>query len=291
MDMYKQEFIQALAFLKEYLDQIIITGGWLPLIYRDYVVEGQTRPSLMTNDIDIVVPDKLEPRGEKTLDKLLIDSGFVRRHASLDTQTAVSYEKRVGELDIQIEFLANLKASGSDVVVEAQAGLHAQALRYISILRDNAMEIEMHDSVPSCGTALTIKVPRPGAYIFQKGLTFARRRHEEKKAKDLYYIFDVLTLDEPLSRRISDEILQIRSKYPAKWFARFLAQLEGQFADEASAGPAYVSRQRPLGAFPDLNEPQFRMYVTSVFHGFLADLLRNMSSAARRRGFRTGSID
>ena len=60
--------------------------------------------------------------------------------------------------------------------------------------------------------------------------------------------------------------------YPAKWFARFLAQLERQFADEASEGPVYVSRQRPLGAFPDLNEPQFRMYVASVFHKFLAEL-------------------
>jgi hypothetical protein len=39
---------------------------------------------------------------------------------------------------------------------------------------------------------LIVQVPSPAAYIFQKGLSFTRRRDKQKAPKDLYYIFDIL---------------------------------------------------------------------------------------------------
>ena len=39
---------------------------------------------------------------------------------------------------------------------------------------------------------LEVLVPTPAAFIFNKGLVFRRRNNHLKKAKDLYYIFDIL---------------------------------------------------------------------------------------------------
>lgn len=82
--------------------------------------------------------------------------------------------------------------SREDPVIEVQKGLHAEVLRYIIISLDNVMALTVDDLADAGLQPLEVNVPTPAAYIFHKGLVFQRRKNRNKKAKDLYYIFDIL---------------------------------------------------------------------------------------------------
>jgi len=239
------------------------------LIYYHYLLSRKDRVSLRTKDIDIIVPEKLEMRGIRSVDKILQESGFEVRYKSRNRVPAVSYEGKIGGFDVEIEFLTHLKGSGNERVIKVQPDLHAQSLRYISVLLENAIEVTIDDCLVGKKSVMKIRVPSPGAYVFQKGLTFSRRINEIKKSKDLYYIFDVISQDPEWTKSIRDEISGFKSKYPLKWTRRFVKNLRDNFQDVNSKGVSRVLSQRPGDAFPDLNDDQFKQYVLGIFRDFI----------------------
>ena len=121
---------------------------------------------------------------------------------------------------------------------------------------------------------LRVKVPSPEAYIFHKGLIFERRKDRQKKAKDLYYIFDILANCPEIKERIIDGLKGFEKEYP--WFSRFIKNLKKNFSDLTADGIAMVSIQRPSGAFPKLTNRQFRQYVLGIFKEFIEELAPNI---------------
>ena len=269
MNYFKKEFFQILVILKEYLSDIVIAGGWAPLIYYHYFLSDKERMPLRTKDIDIVIPGMLEIRGNNPIDELLAEAGFKVRFKSLHVIPAVSYEGKIGDFEVEIEFLTHQKGAGEEQVVKVQDGLQAQSLRYISILLENAVEAIIDDFLFDDGEKLMIRVPSPGSYVFQKGLTFSRRTIEVKKSKDLYYIFDVLSQDLGWTESIASEFTRFKANYPLKWIRRFVRDIKENFQDINSKGVSRVMSQRPDGRLPHLNDDQFRQYVLGVFQDFI----------------------
>jgi hypothetical protein len=91
MKSFKKEFFMTLGIVREYLPDIVIVGGWVPLIYYHYLLSDKTKMPLMTRDIDIVIPELLEVKGNKSLDKLLVDAGFHIKFTSMREVPSVSY--------------------------------------------------------------------------------------------------------------------------------------------------------------------------------------------------------
>ena len=58
--------LKTLAVLKPYMEEIVIVGGWVPVLYRRYGHVPSRHPSVRTMDIDVVVPRHLEARGRPT---------------------------------------------------------------------------------------------------------------------------------------------------------------------------------------------------------------------------------
>jgi len=120
------------------------------------------------------------------------------------------------------------------------------------------------------GSPLIVQVPRPAAYIFQKGLSFPLRRDKQKASKDLYYIFDILA-------RISEYIVKsgnfeaLSGEHPA-WFKQFKSNLSTQFETPNAEGPLRVVEQRPADAFSDLNDDQLRYFAHGVMEKFIYKL-------------------
>jgi hypothetical protein len=114
-------------------------------------------------------------------------------------------------------------------------------------------------------------VPSPEAYIFHKGLVFERRRDKQKKAKDLYYIFDILVNCPELRERIIQGLIGFRKNYPS-WFSRFIKNLRKNFSDMTADGVFMISSQRPVGAFSRLVDEQFRQYVLGTFQEFMEEI-------------------
>lgn len=269
-DDFKKGFLKTLAILREYLPQVVIGGGWAPLVYYHYLLGKKEIEPIRTRDIDLFVPERVQKVGSQTIDQLLTQAGFQIVFKSHDTPPAVSYEAMIDDTEVEIEFLTHQKGLKEDVTIEVQRGLKAQALRFAAISIENAIEVEIDDfPVDDKMSCLKVRVPSPGAYIFHKGLVFVRRQREEKKAKDLYYIFDILANCPELEEGILTELSRLKTTYPGSWLRTFFKNLEGIFAEVSSEGVRLVLSQRPAEALRDLNDEQFRQYVCGIFQRFL----------------------
>lgn len=209
---------------------------------------------------------------------MLVEAGFKAVFKSRDIPSVIHYEGNIDNIDVEIEFLADQTGSNSEIVLEVQKGLHAEALRFISILIENVTEVAIDDPL-SVGHPfpLSVKVPTPAAYIFHKGLVFTRRKDPEKKAKDLYYIFDIITGCNQIMPAIMDDFTRLSKKYPA-WFKKFIGNLTLYFETISSDGVLWLTEQRPSFAFEDLNMEQFKQFVHAMFNGILEDLDKQLRS-------------
>ena len=269
-DGFKEGFFRTLWILRGYLPELVIGGGWAPLIYHHYLIGDKSSEPIRTKDIDILVPEELPVIGDKKVDELLLEAGLEPVFRSRGTPPVVSYEGDIEGYEVEIEFLTDQRGASDAVVVRVQDGLNAQSLRYISILTDNAIEVEVDDFC--CGEKLwllTVRVPSPASYIFHKGLIFTRRKKEQKKAKDLYYIFDILANCPKLQEEIYSQLRELKGTYHLRWFETFTRNLKDHFSDILSDGIDLVASQRSTGAFPGLDDGQFKQYVLEIFKDFI----------------------
>ena len=204
------------------------------------------------------------------MNQLLEGAGLSADFRSLHNPPIIAYEGQIDGHEVEIEFLTHQKGSGRSAALEIQAGLHAQVLRYISILFENPMDVEIDDLLTATGHPLKVRVPIPGAYIFHKGLVFPRRDESQKSAKDLYYIFDILANCPQLHERIAAELSMLNSRYPKSWFKKFQANLTDYFATVSSDGVELAASQRPADAFADLDKAQFKQYLLGIFQELLS---------------------
>ena len=147
-----------------------------------------------------------------------------------------------------------------------QKGLHAEALRFISIVVDNTVDVSIDEPILHLKDrpAFQVKVPAPAAYIFHKGLIFKRRRHPEKSAKDLYYMFDILLGYQHMESEIVACFKDLKERYPV-WFRQFINNLLNYFEDLGSDGVLWVADQRQETTLPDLDDQQFKQFVFVTF--------------------------
>jgi hypothetical protein len=254
--------LKTLEVLQSYLREIVIVGGWVPLLYRKYGQMPSRHPSVRTMDIDIAVPRRLEEQGRPTIDELLSSAGY-KIHLSGSDIPITKYE--LANPPTNIEFLTSEVGRSGKAAIPVQRGLTVQALRYIEILLQNTREIEINDVVSGSDISLVIRVPSPSAFIYQKGLTLPYRH--SKVSKDLYYIFDLL--DSPKERdSISVEINSFQSQYPAKWFHRFIRNLNKYFPELGAEGPALLATQYSGSMSTEI----FRNYAHRTFRNFIQSL-------------------
>lgn len=269
---FKVGFLKTLWIIRDYLSVIIIGGGWVPLIYYHYLLADKSKKPIRTRDIDLMVKLRLPVIGSKTVDQLLMEAGFKPNFKSRETPPVICYEGNIDGCEVEIEFLTDQKGAKEDVVIEVQEGLSAQSLRFISIPLNNVIEVEIDDIPLGDGlSSLKVKTPSPGAYIFHKGLVFARRKRQQKKAKDLYYIFDILANCFELREQIINELRELEKSY-TPWFRRFIKNLKVNFSNVSSDGVILVFSQRPTSAYPNLNDEQFKQYVLTVFTEFIGEI-------------------
>lgn len=265
--------LKAMQVLEPYLDEIVLVGGWVPLLYRRYGYMSSPHPLLRTIDIDIVVPGRVEDRGRPTIDQLLSRAGYEPRvHPSDDA--LVKYE--LASPVTEIEFLTPEIGRPGRATRRVQQGLTAQALRYLQILLENTVKISIDDTVCGSDISLTVTVPSPGAFIYQKGLTLSpgSRRETYKLAKDLYYILNIADCPGDVRDSIATEVRSFRSRYPAGWFDRFVRNLIAYFPESAGEGAALVTTQYS-GSMP---ASTFRNYAHRVFREFIQGITEGSAS-------------
>lgn len=259
--------LKALKVLAPYLDEIVIVGGWVPFLYHRYGQMPSPHPLLRTMDIDVVVPRHVEERERPTIDELLSRAGYEARIYGSDVPV-IKYE--LTSPVTEIEFLTPEVGKPGKAALTVQRGLTAQALRYLQILLENTKKMEISDTIDGSDISLVVTVPSPGAFIYQKGLTLSpsSRRSSTKVDKDLYYIFSFVDSSRELRDSIPAEINFLRSRYPAKWFRKFINNLNDYFPESGGEGPARVAKLY-TGRLPTAT---FRNYAHRTFREFIQAL-------------------
>jgi hypothetical protein len=264
---------ETLAALRPYLPQIIIGGGWAPFLYYRYLTKNRQHAPVLTSDIDLMVRHRIPIVGRKTIDEILtVEAGLKTIFKSMENPAVIHYEGTISGAEVEIEFLTDQTGPQQEKVIEVQKGLHAEALRYVSIIIENTLKLEIDDVESAQGDLpLIVQVPKPAAYIFQKGLSFSRRRDNRKASKDFYYIFDILAGIPEKYTLSSGDFEDLCGIHPA-WFKKFKANLSTQFEGPESEGPLRIVEQRPTDAFSDLDDDQLRYFAHGTMEQFIKKL-------------------
>ena len=264
--------LKTLHVLQPYLKDIVICGGWVPVLYRRYLKLPFRQPPLLTKDIDVVVPRRLSDEDRPTVDELLRQADYEVHLYGSDNPPVTKY--KLSTPATEIEFLTPAVGRPTTAALTVQQGLTAQQLRYLSLLLDNVMELRVTDSLADMSVDLTVRVPIPGAFVYQKGLVLDRGVSRGKLAKDLYYIFEVLDC---YAGSTEDNLLAqldtVRRTGIPRWFTAFRNNLESYFIGDPSKGPVLVATQY-AGPMP---EQTFILYVQRTFEDFIGGL-REMTS-------------
>lgn len=215
-------------------------------------------------DIDLVVPRRLVESGRPTVDELLCQAGYEPRIYGSEISSVTKYELSLPVAEV--EFLTPEVGRPGKASLPVQRGLTAQALRYLSIILENTMEIRVSDTLPGLTVNLPVRVPSPAGFVYQKGLTLLRRR--SRVAKDLYYIFDLIDSSSELSYSILRDMATLRENYKSSWFKTFLKNLERYFPEDNGEGPILVASQY-TGTMP---ETTLHRYAHHTFRDFVQAL-------------------
>jgi len=132
---------KTLATLKPYLPQIVIGGGWAPFLYYHYLIKNRQHAPVLTSDIDLMVRHRVPVVGRKTIDELLtVEAGLETTFKSMENPAVIHYEGTIDGVEVEIEFLTDQTGPQQQKVIEVQEGLHAEALRYVSIIIENTLK-------------------------------------------------------------------------------------------------------------------------------------------------------
>lgn len=209
---YEPALHRVLWELREYLDDVVVIGGWVPYLYSQYggFATWKGRTSL-TMEVDVLVDRPLPPGERPSIPEILRNSGF---HPSTDAGgTAVWLgDVRAGEM---IEFLVPHTGTGrqqGDVVaVAAQGGLRAISLPGLELMRVYKRQLPVPLSTDGGERVVQVWVPWLGAYVTNKSCTFARRdRHADglgsKRPKDLLYLRDIMAAGPEVVERMEQDL-------------------------------------------------------------------------------------
>jgi hypothetical protein len=221
--------VEVLKAVKPYLPDIVLIGGWVPIVYEQYTSIYPTK-TLRTSDVDFACPSPLAVR-EETMDHLLKAAGF---RCELFGNTPVPFCRYINERGLEIEFLTPSKGDGSSTVTQLQRDLTAEPLRYLDVLLAHIRPVKIDED-------LIVLVPRISAFLFQKGLSFPNRRSALQKDKDLYYIFKIVQAVN--SEYLITELQKVFKSHPERWRGTFIQNLQKAFRDKHSDGVGSVVRQ------------------------------------------------
>jgi hypothetical protein len=156
----------------EVLRDIILIGGWCPLVYREYFGNPVEISMQRTADLDILIPNPPLIHKEVDVSLILKALGFDRKVSLID-----GYEKYVHP-DLEVEFLTPERGRGREKPYAIEKlHINAQGLRYLDLIQSHVMKTSFR--------GISLNVPEPSAYVLHKFIVSGRRKESFKKEKDI----------------------------------------------------------------------------------------------------------
>jgi len=157
--------------------------------------------TLRTRDIDFLIPLPLRIREKIIIPDLLKDLGFL-----LDWRGAEGYMRLVHP-ELIVEFLVPGQGKGGSKPYPVKSlGINAQPLRFLNLLTEETIVVESE--------GITLRLPHPVNYAFQKLIIGHRRKNLDKRAKDQGQAVQAL---HAIAAKEERKIKETFGKLPPKW--------------------------------------------------------------------------
>lgn len=233
---------QILQILGPYSNEIVVGGGIALLIYRYFLSGAAKNLSIpaATDDLDLLIPRKMELARLEPLSIRLENAGFTRITRSIETPPVESYHATIGGLEMTLEFLTDRRSRENQNMNVVVSGVSAQPLSYIEMS-------QQHSAPFSISTREKGKVVSPEAWIFHKALTFSRRLSENKRVKDLYGIWYVGSQLSDLSIKALKDLRELAKSYPKNWTRTARKQIDGWLTEASPRNWELLQSQDPAG--------------------------------------------
>jgi hypothetical protein len=184
------------------LKDLVMVGSWCMAFYRDYFEGIAYSPSITTRDLDLLIPAPSAIRQKTDVAGLLKDLGFVVGFTGAQGYIRLEHPQLI------IEFLVPERGRASDKPFPLpQLGLNAQQLRFLELLSENTITVEVED--------VTVTLPHPANFALHKLLIVTRRPIEAKKDKDRQAAAKILKA--LVDKGEKDIVLKLFRALPRKW--------------------------------------------------------------------------
>lgn len=241
-----------------YLDSLVVVGGFAVRLYEHHprAAPAVTRV-LRTFDADLATPPRLPVRGRPLADLaeaagLKPDFRGDRIPPVMKFVLAPPSGTAPGEAEYSLEFLTPLTGAPVDRAgrvagtSDVQAGVTAQRLRYLDLLLETPWHVSLAGS-PGLGAErepLAVQVPHPGYFLVQKLLIASERTRQDRRAKDMAYLYQVASL---FRRDLGTLAGEVRTRMDdvatwRTWLGRARRQAEVLFSGPASPGVTEAHR-------------------------------------------------
>jgi len=211
---HRRQLLGVLVALRPYLEHVVVIGGWVPALYREYGgLDWQGRISF-TTEVDVLATSPLPVEMGQTLEEVLTDALFEPERK--EGPSAVW--SRSGPQGGTIEFLhphtGHSRTLGRTRSLGAHGRVGSLGLADLNIMAAHARFLDVPVRVREAGFTLKVRVPTLGAYLVNKGATYPSRRAYEtgdnpKRAKDLVYVRDVIAAGSKVVTQLEADLLEI----------------------------------------------------------------------------------
>lgn len=239
-------FFKVLEDLKDYLNDLTLVGGWMPYVYSRFLWNSVVVKPVTTSDIDFGVGSRGTKTRSKTIFELLSKLNYKERHPQMDRLYPVVLYK---EGKVRLDFIAPPEIKNE--IIEKVVG------RQIDINKINRFEFLLEHRIAIKAKSYKINCPKPSAFLYHKGATFIERDDEQKKAKDLQYMYFILRYAPDL-----DVILKEIAEYKKKgYFKEVSRNLDKYFERKTSQGCLLVEKENgPDEYIADLRQDIFERF-------------------------------
>ena len=200
------------------LRDIVLIGSWCAYFYKDYFLDRNYLSTLRTRDVDFLISTPPKFRTQVDVAALLKDLGFI---ADIGSNGLV----RLTHPELIIDFLVPEKGRGGSEPYPIKAlGINAQPLRFVNLLLSETITINSQ--------GISLKLPHPVPYAFQKLIISHWRRNLQKREKDRLQAVQVLraVVDQGDNARIKMTFRAL----PPKWRKAILDSLKAEKAEDLS---------------------------------------------------------
>lgn len=230
-------FAKLLRAFAPYNDEIVLIGGWVHALYLADANASDT--PIKTDDIDFTIPRALLAGDRPTLIELATRSDFELAAFAVgrDDVPVMLSHSGPGMQTIELDLLTDAESPTELVRIAGQPDLTLQGYPGQSLLQDNTTELQVGPEVhPSLTPPVAVRVPTLPAYVLHKGLSALERRFDEKRAKDVVYLFEIVRHPR-LGAAAQAGMPALRERYP-EHFARWQHYLDGLTARDPTVRDA-----------------------------------------------------